>query len=193
MLLEDFLADSDFRQVHTITVRAPAEYVFRSLKGITPAQIPLFRGLFVIRTLPARLLGKGEPPLAGGQPILEQMLNTGFVLLAEETGRELVVGTVGQFWKLKGAPFKVANELEFLAFDRPDYAKAVMNFYMRDDEARGITTVSTETRIQIPDINARRKFAAYWLMIRWGSGLIRRTWLSALKQCAEREWGQRSV
>ncbi len=116
----------------------------------------------------------------------------GFVLLAEETDRELVVGTVGQFWKITGKPFKLANAHEFLAFDRPDYAKAVMNFYLHEDQDCR-TTVRTETRVHIPDPAARRKFAAYWLMIGWGSGFIRRTWLRALKQRAEKEWGQRAA
>ena len=189
MLLQDFLDDHHFSEVHTITVQAPAEHVFRSLKEITSAEIPLFRALFVIRTLPALLLRKGGPPIARSQPILEQMLNISFVLLAEETDRELVVGTVGQFWKITGNACKVANAQEFLAFDRPDYAKAVMNFYMHKGQDRGSTTVRTETRVRIPDRHARRKFAAYWLMIKWGSGLIRRAWLRALKQRAEKEWG----
>ena len=190
MLLQNFLVDYDFSEVHTITVQAPAEYVFRSIKEITPAEIPMFRALFVIRTLPAIFLHKGQPPFAGSQPILEQM---GFVLLAEETDRELVVGTAGQFWKITGNPFKLANAQEFRAFDRPDYVKAAMNFYIHEDQDCGSTTLRTETRVRIPDPVVRRKFAAYWLMIRWGSGLIRRMWLRALKQRAEKEWGQRAI
>ncbi len=150
MLLEDFLVDHHFSEVHSITVQAPAEYVFRSIMEITPASIPLFHALFVIRNLPAHLRGKAEQPFASGQPILEQMLNTGFVALAEETDRELVVGTVGQFWKITGVPLKLADAQEFLAFDRPDYVKAAMNFLVQEDQGCGSTTLRTETRVHIP-------------------------------------------
>ena len=192
MLLEDFLVDHDFSEVHSVTVQAPAEYVFRSIMEITPASIPLFHALFVIRNLPALLRGKAEQSFAGSRPILEQMLNTGFVSLAEETDRELVVGTVGQFWRITGGPLKLADAREFLAFDRPDYVKAAMNFSVQEDQGCGSTTLRTETRVHIPDPSARRKFAAYWVMIRWGSGLIRRMWLRAIRQRAEKEWSQRA-
>ena len=190
MLLQDFLVDHDFSEVHSITVQAPAEYVFRSIMEITPASIPLFHALFVIRNLPALLFGKAEQSFVGGRPILQQMLSTGFVSLAEETDRELVVGTVGQFWRITGGPLKLADAQEFLAFDRPDYVKAAMNFSVQEDQGCGSTTLRTETRVRIPHPGARRKFAGYWVMIRWGSGLIRRMWLRAIRRRAEKEWHQ---
>jgi hypothetical protein len=45
--------------------------------------------------------------------------------------------------------------------------------------------LETETRIYLTDAAARRRFGAYWLMIRPFSGLIRRLWLRAAKRRAE--------
>lgn len=45
--------------------------------------------------------------------------------------------------------------------------------------------LETETRIYLTDASARRRFGAYWLVIRPFSGLTRRGWLRAAKKRAE--------
>jgi hypothetical protein len=51
--------------------------------------------------------------------------------------------------------------------------------------ADGTTELRTETRVRCaPD--ARIKFRAYWLLVRPGSGLIRRAMLRAIRRAAER-------
>jgi hypothetical protein len=40
-------------------------------------------------------------------------------------------------------------------------------------------------RIAATDVRARRRFAAYWVVVRPGSGLIRLLWLRAVKKRAE--------
>ena len=96
------------------------------------------------------------------------------------------MGILGQFWKLSGGEFpRVVSAEEFLAFDRPDCAKAVLNFHIAmagDGGAR----VSTETRVHVSDPSARRRFAFYWRAIYPGSALIRKMWLRAIKRRAER-------
>ena len=46
--------------------------------------------------------------------------------------------------------------------------------------------LETETRVLLTDAGARRCFGAYWVVVRPFSGLIRRRWLHAAKQRAER-------
>jgi hypothetical protein len=43
----------------------------------------------------------------------------------------------------------------------------------------------TETRIHLTDEAARRAFGRYWLVVRLGSGAIRRDWLRAARRHAE--------
>jgi hypothetical protein len=51
--------------------------------------------------------------------------------------------------------------------------------------AGGLTELATETRVRCaPD--ARASFRAYWLVVRPGSGLIRREMLGAIRRHAER-------
>ena len=60
-----------------------------------------------------------------------------------------------------------------------------MNFLIDELPGDMATRVRTETRIQVPTPGARRMFAAYWLLIRLGSRLIRKMMLRAIKRRAE--------
>jgi hypothetical protein len=187
-LLDQALPVYDFNEVHSTAVQASAQRCFAAIKELRASELsPLVHLLFAARALPARLTGKIKRPARLSRPVLELALNGGFVLLAEEADRELVLGTIGQFWKLSGsAGPKLADAREFLAFNQGEYAKAVMNFFVDESLGNGRVRVRTETRIHVPDPAARRKFAAYWRIIYPGSALIRRLWLAAIKRRAER-------
>src|SRR2546422_9388645 len=48
---------------------------------------------------------------------------------AEAPDEELVLGWIGQFWRLRGRSSpKVGNAHQFIAFETPGYAKAIINF-----------------------------------------------------------------
>jgi hypothetical protein len=141
--------------------------------------------LFAIRSLPARLMGQDDETFAPSRPLLDQLYENDFVVLAE-TERELVFGLIGKFWELSGgASIHLANAREFLDFDQPDYAKAAANFIISENSHGGFS-VTTETRIHIPHPKTRKKFAVYWGIIYPGSAWIRRLWLKAIKRRAER-------
>ena len=186
MLLTEFLRAYDHTEVHSISVKADPHRCFDAVKHLTPSELsPLVHILFAIRSFPARLKGGGGQ-LVATKPIVEQILGRGFIRLAEDDDRELVLGTIGRFWQLAGRSCPhLDNPQAFVAFDRPGYAKAAMNFYV-DAQRDGSTIVSTETRIRATDAAARRKFARYWRIVHPGSALIRRIWLKAIKQRAER-------
>ncbi len=186
MLLNKFMPVYQFNETHRMVIQASPERIFKSLYELTPTDIWLFQVLFGIRLLPAHLIGQGETLFADTQPVLTQMLKAGFIVLAKETNREIVLGAIGQFWKPLGSESpKIANVSEFLAFDHPDYAKAMMNFYVEQPSEESDVKVSTETRIYVPYPTTRKKFAAYWRLIYPGSALIRIMWLEALKRRAE--------
>ena len=118
--------------------------------------------------------------------LFEQFLASGFIVLAEEEGRELVVGGIGQFWKLWGGSFPIiANTEEFLSFNTPNYAKAAINFYVHQDHGDDNVKVSTETRFYLPDQITLMKFAKYWFLIHTFSAFSRRMWLRAIKHRGE--------
>lgn len=109
-----------------------------------------------------------------------------FVLLAENPQREIVLGAIGQFWKPFAPPLRLADAQEFLRFDRLGYAKAAMSMPLERSDSDRHIFVRTETRVLVLGSSSRWKMRAYWLLIRLGSGLIRRMWLQAVKRRAER-------
>lgn len=186
MLLDNLLPAWEFREYHSITIEAPPHRVFAAIKQVTPDEVPLFRILFTIRALPALILHKAYPPFRGKQSTFEQALQSGFTLLAEQPAQELVFGIIGQFWRIKSNVLTIANAEEFMAFEAPGFAKAAMNFVVRETGNGSWSRLATETRIHIPDLRTRKSFFAYWFVIRWGSSLIRRMWLRSIKRRAER-------
>ncbi len=186
MLLDNFLTDYQFNEVHSMRVHAPIQHVYEAFKDLTPGELsPLVGIMFAIRALPGLITGKRGQGFNERRPFLEQMTEGGFFILAETAPQEIVFGLVGQFWVLTGAVnVKISSPEEFIAFDDPEYAKTAANFLLVE-ESNGYVRVSTETRVYVPGPAARRKFAFYWRMISMGSGLIRILWLQAIKRRAE--------
>lgn len=185
-LLDKFMPVYHFNEVHAITVRAPSSRVFNAVKEATPAEAPLFRLLFGIRSLPRTLAGRRELRFRSLESLFGWATRVGFVPLAEEANRELVLGWIGQFWKLIGGSSpRITNAQEFLAFDRPDYAKATLNFCLSESSDHTGIRLTTETRVYATDSTARMKFTVYWQLIHGGSALVRREWLRAIMRRAE--------
>ena len=75
-------------------MHAPPERVFASIRSVTASEIAFFRLLTWLRR--PRLGATRESILAppADRPILDVALRSGFVRLAEEPDREIVVGTI---------------------------------------------------------------------------------------------------
>lgn len=189
MLIDKFLPTYEFNEVHTIRVDASPEVVYRAVKNVTAGEIPLFGTLMGLRALPARLMGKSMRGSRNNEPLLDYILKWSFVLLAETPNHELVVGTIQKFWQATGGQpsERIKTPRQFMDFAVPDYGRAVMNFAVAPARSGKGCKVRTETRIHIPDPQARRKFAVYWFFIQPGSAIIRRAWLWAIKRRAERD------
>lgn len=156
--------------------------VWDAVKSVTADEISFFRVLTWIRRLgrpgPESILNAPER-----LPVLEVATRTSFLLLAEEPGREIVVGTV--VLAPPGTPFSGERTPErFRALEAPGFAKATMNFLV-EDRGGDTCVLTTETRVHATDDSSRRRFAAYWRVIYPGSALIRRMWLRAIRLRAE--------
>lgn len=171
--LEGMLPEYQFVERHQLLIHAGRQEVWRALHEVGAGELVLTRFLFGIRTLPARLTGRRRP--TAESPWLTALLASGFRVLAETPGYELVLGTSGRFWELRAKPS-----------DRADPRAAVAAMDFRLEETRGGILLSTETRVSVDDHAARRSFAVYWAIIRIGSGLIRRDLLRAVRRRAER-------
>lgn len=189
MLLDTIMPLYHFNGVQSIIVRSnSSSNILNAVRDITPEEIPFLFELFWLRALPSFIiLGKRYKfSINRNRPLFEQFLASGFILLAEEVNHELVVGGIGQFWKLWGGSFPViANTQEFLSFNSLNYAKAAINFYVHQNHGDEYVKVGTETRFYVPDQIALKKFARYWLLIHSFSAFSRRMWLRAIKHRIE--------
>lgn len=177
--LDEFAPASQFREVHRMLVHAAPERVYRAVKAVTAREIRFYRVLTWLR----RLGRPGPPDILNpppDRPILEVATETGFLLLAEEPGREVVVGKV--VIAPPGAALPGTAE-EYRGLAGPGWARATMNFLI-EPEGSGCV-VTAETRVHATDARTERRFRIYWTLIYPGSALIRRMWLRAIKRRGE--------
>ncbi|HEV7239063.1 MAG TPA: hypothetical protein VGQ36_07445 [Thermoanaerobaculia bacterium] len=169
-----------FHEHHEAHVAATPERVFAAIHEVRADEILLFRLLTWIRRggrdLPENILNAGAE-----RPLLDVATSGGFIYLADDPPREVVVGTVVV------APPGTRGKLTPDVFRKqlpPGFALAGMNFVVTPD-GKGGSIVTTETRVYANSDSARRRFAAYWRVIYPGSALIRRMWLRAIVRRAE--------
>ena len=180
MLIDQFLPDYDVIEHHEVDVDAPVDEAYQAVRNFDLGRSPVVLLLLFVRGVPRMLTGGGR---AVTEARLDQLLETGFVVLEEEPGRELVLGVVGKFWRPTSG-FRRIEPGEFADFDAPGFAKAAWNFVVSERAGRG-STVVTETRVLCTDDDARRRFSRYWWLIGRFSALIRRVMLRNIKREAE--------
>lgn len=191
--LDRFAPRWQFSEHHERVIRASPERVLRAAREVTAGEIRLFRVLTWIRR-PRLPGGASENILAAPaeQPLLDVAQRSGFFLLAEEPGRELVIGSLVVVPDALRSLSPAEREQRRAAFSpeayrtlvAPGYAKAAMNFAVRA-LGDGTSLLTTETRVEATDDATRRRFAAYWRLIYPGSSLIRVNWLAAIARRAE--------
>jgi hypothetical protein len=183
-LLDKALPEYDFRERHGCYVDAPPERADEAVRAVTIRDMPLARLLFALRAVPRRLRRKPSRFGAIDVPLVGLALEVVFGPLGDEPGDEVAIGMIGQPWKLAGGETRRFERLEeFTAFVEPGFVKAAMNFRFQPHGAG--TLLTTETRVRATDPGSRRRFRRYWIVIRAGSGLTRRSWLRAAKHRAE--------
>jgi hypothetical protein len=177
--LDEFMPVWQFSERHTISIAAPPARVFEAIRNVRANEISLFNALTWVRRggrrLPESILNAGD-----STPLVDVATRSGFIYLADDAPRELVIGTVvvappGKRGMLSPQTFKTQ-----LA---PGFAVAAMNFVVTPDGPNA-SLVSTETRVFANTPAARRRFARYWRVIYPGSALIRRMWLRAVERRA---------
>jgi hypothetical protein len=165
------MPEYDRREVHRRRIDAPPAAVWSAARELEGDEMTLMRLLMGLRTL-------GRNSRDDSATVLESFRRMGFRVIAEQPEEEIVIAGIGRFWTLSGGLRKVEGPDHFSSFEEPGYAKVAFNFRLDGGE------LSTETRIAGTDAAASRSFGRYWLLIRPGSGLIRREWLRAIEKRA---------
>jgi hypothetical protein len=167
MSAADALPDYHHRERHAILVAAPPARALAAARDVRLSDLPLVRLLFRIRRL-------GATGVDGR--LWDLFERESFAMFDEDT-----YVLVGRPWRLRG---EIRPDVpDFRAFAEPGYAKMALDLRARPDGDG--TRLETETRVLLTDARARRRFAAYWLVVRPFSGLTRRSWLRAARRRAE--------
>lgn len=177
VLLNALIPAADFVESHARKIPAPISLVDDAIRLVTLREMPGVKLLFVLRSVPNRLQRRRGLPTSDNRPLMEQMLDSGFMLLADIPDRELVVGVIAPVSR-RGRSRALTDAVDFASFDLPGHVKIAMNFRLID--LGSSTRLETETRVVATDVASRRAFRRYWLLIRPWSGLIHRIWLRAI-------------
>ena len=171
--LDDLLPAYEFSERHAVEIDAPAARIDEAVRSVSMSDLPVARTLWWLRRM-GRPYGDSSKPFVGGE--------LPGVVLDDVDGEGIVLGLTGQLWRILGGERDATRPTtadEFLAYDRPDTCKVIVEFRI------GSGTLSTETRVHVADPVSRRKFRRYWLVVRPFSGLIRIQLLRAARRRAE--------
>ena len=170
--LEKFLPEFHFSEKHSIQISALPPTVSAQITDLNVSDSWIIRSLLTLRGIP-RKTSTG----------IEEWKKMGFVVLEHQPDQEIILGLIGQFWKISGKIHHCSAE-EFISFKNPEFAKAVWNFKIIPPDGNQLQ-LETETRISCPDPGVRKKFGRYWFFIKPFSGLIRMEMLKIIKRKAE--------
>jgi hypothetical protein len=176
--IDEFLPIYDVSAAYEIRINAPSSVVYECLLRSD------FNKPWVARLLMTIRSGKRLPRNRVPGDLPQRLQGTGFVMLAEVPGEELVIGVAGKFWRPDGGRCLDLTAGDFAAFARAGYAKAAWNFKLRT-ESPTYAVLSTETRIRCFGRAALWKFRTYWILVSPFSGLIRKAILKQVKTEAE--------
>src|SRR5688500_1539657 len=184
----------DVVERHATVVRASSAVVYAAIREADLIAGPITRSLLALRALPTAIPAVLRSPRdallewrerrarRGGR--LADLESFGFRLVAERAPEELVIGALGRFWMPRSRLCAEVSAADFADGPPRGFALAGWNF-MVTPRADGRTELRTETRVWCaPDV--RRRFRAYWLVIRPWSGLIRHAMLREIRLRAER-------
>lgn len=172
MALEKFLPEFHFSEKHSIQISGLPSRVSAQITDLNVSDSWIIRSLLALRGIPRRT-----------STGIEESKKMGFVVLEHQPDQEIVLGLIGQFWRVSGKLQRFTAE-EFTSYKHPDFAKAIWNFKIIPLGGNQLR-LETETKIFCPDSTARKKFALYWFFIKPFSGLIRMEMLKIIKRKAE--------
>ena len=170
MLIDEFLAEYDFEEKHSIDISADAKTVYEAAQNANFGESWIVRILLTLRGMSADAL------------TLRNLSYSKFRILGERPASELLIGLAGRFWTPWG-DLQDVDATNFREFQKDGYAKAAWNFSIK--ESSGGALLTTETRIKCIGESSRRWFGFYWTFVQPFSGLIRMEMLRSIKRRAE--------
>jgi hypothetical protein len=183
MLIDSFAPEFDANEIHRISIHASRQTVYEALWTADLGNSKLIKLLLFLRSMPGFIARRDKSSPRNRKVTLQTLIDSGFGLLSETPGEEIVLGVTGRFWRPTGN-LSTFNRSDFDVPVRSGFARGVWNFSVSDSQ-EGQTILQTETRVVCGDAASRKKFLAYWLVVRPFSGLIRLIMLRNVRKAAE--------
>jgi hypothetical protein len=181
-LIDTFMPTYALRQVDRVAVAAGPGEAYAAARSIDLSRIGVVRLLFELRILPDRIAAwaRRKPYTVMLSSRIDDFVGagSGFMLLAEAPGREVVVGAIGKFWKA-AIEYAPATPATFPSFDRPGFGKLAWCIRVAP-RAGGGSWIDVELRVGATDTPSLARFRRYWRVVGPFSHSIRRTMLRAL-------------
>ncbi|WP_199856449.1 hypothetical protein [Lunatibacter salilacus] len=96
--IQNYLPHPRHTEIHRIFVNASPEIAWKEARHFDMSEVPWIKLLFDIRTLPEKILGSKKHVVNSGLGVDQiTKTDTGFFVLHETAGKEVVIGSVGQF------------------------------------------------------------------------------------------------
>lgn len=180
-LLDDWQRESDFRESHSVMAVATPEQALQAAREVTFGDLKAYRFLARIR---AMAMGQAAGGVISNSTIVRAMTGPGggFSVLAEQPGREVVMGAAIRADARAGR--RLAGQA-YREYCEPGWVKVAFNV-RAEPAGGGLTRISTETRVLGCDRESANRFARYWRFIYPGSALLRKLWLDSMLERAER-------
>jgi hypothetical protein len=166
-------------EVHRIFVEAIPEVAWNVARHFDGAQIPWVRFFFDLRGIGDLISGHKSDSTdrrLGVDQVAES--STGFHVLHETPGKEVVVGAIGQFWHLD-IPFGEIQPDEYASFHEHGWGKVA--WAIRVEPYHNGSTISFELRTTATDERSWNTFSRYYKLISIGSIPIRNAVMSHLE------------
>ncbi|KLG16251.1 hypothetical protein YA52_17630 [Enterobacter roggenkampii] len=173
-----FLPRFQFHEKHrTVIHTAHPETILPLIANFDVRQDPVIRRLMSLRQIPQKFLRNRQSNAIGDFGLHS------FTRL-KCSASELCYGLIGQFWRTDFGLEDVPDASAFQTAAAPGSAKLLLR-YRITELAPGQHELCTETFVYCPDRSTRLRMTAYWLVIRAGSGWIRKRTLKAVREDIE--------
>lgn len=147
--LDEVLPVFEFSGLQSTSIRAAPDQIFTALQQVTLSELPVARVLIGLRYWPVRWLGNQVENTPVNQPILESVLRY-YQVLAEQPGRELIIGQIGRLDRIVQEAVPVSSREEFTNFNNPDYQKYALGIWVASRQDPQAVKLIIEHRLHAP-------------------------------------------
>jgi hypothetical protein len=178
--IQKYLPQPMHSETLRIFVSANPAVAWEAARHHNMSSIPWVNFLFKLRTI-ADIFHREKPEFGDTKKgVIDEIAehNQGFIVLEENSGKDVVVGAIGKFWHLN-IPFQQITPVGFQPFNEPGWAKVAWAISV--EPYMNGSTVCFDLRTAATDRASWVKLNRYYHVIGFFSRLIRRSLMNRLE------------